>query len=44
MVQRTNAFGRGSGVGGHESASVMKGEAVSSILTGSTMRPVVRLR
>jgi len=31
MVQRTNAA-----CGGRESVSVMKGEVVSSILTGST--------
>jgi hypothetical protein len=36
MVQRTSALPPAAG-GGHESAGVMKGEVVSSILTGSTI-------
>jgi len=39
MVQRTNAGSVRPG-GGHESVGVMKGEVVSSILTGSTIAPL----
>jgi len=42
MVQRTNAAPCVRVSGGHESASVMKGEVVSSILTDSTTRAEAR--
>ena len=44
MVQRTNAEALREGPGGRESVGVMKGEVVSSILTGSTIfKPQLRL-